>query len=425
MTHRSPVRRSAALACALLTAVSLTACSLTAGGPSSGDSSGNGTTSGAGAATREPDGTAGSSGSSEGPASPTPGGDNAVPGYALGEIPPVPMFTLPDLSLLTESSDVFTPDLTQEVASVPGVSVGPARCEEPGVLASGSGHTVLGGDGSAVTSSEGSSTTNNGDGSGTYSDPTVTITNNGDGSGTYSDPTATITSNGDGSGTYSDPTLSVTVNGDGSGTYSDPTVTITSNGDGSGTYSDPTVTITNNGDGSGTYSDPTLSITNSGDGTALVSGPIETLTVDADPLPQVGKVGSFPSIDAIQPVTSCGTLITLEDSVLFDFGSSEVRDDASQTLGSLATVLTGSGAPAIQVHGHTDSVSDEAFNQTLSEERAQAVVEELTSQGVTASMEATGYGETQPVAPNENEDGSDNPSGRQLNRRVEVFIPTF
>ncbi|AYD90550.1 OmpA family protein [Actinomyces lilanjuaniae] len=417
------------MVCAILATVSLAACSLDIGGSGSGGSGSEGDTSsgpsrrprsrGAWQAHRRPPRRL-----RKGQPRPSRRGECGTR-LRRREIPPVPMFTLPDLSLLTESSDMFTPDLTQEVDSVPGVSVGPARCEEPGVLASGSGHTVLGGDGSAVTSSEGSSTTNNGDGSGAYSDPTVTITNNGDGSGTYSDPTVTITSNGDGSGTYSDPTLSVTVNGDGSGTYADAGVTITNNGDGSGTYSDPTVTITNNGDGSGTYSDATLSITNSGDGTALVASPTATLTVDADPLPQVGKVGSFPSIDAIQPVTSCGTLITLEDRVLFDFGSSEVRDDASQTLGNLAEVLTSSGAPAIQVHGHTDSVSDEAFNQTLSEERAQAVVEELASQGVTASMEATGYGETQPVASNENEDGSDNPAGRQLNRRVEVFIPAF
>ncbi|WP_311359666.1 OmpA family protein, partial [Actinomyces oris] len=95
------------------------------------------------------------------------------------------------------------------------------------------------------------------------------------------------------------------------------------------------------------------------------------------------------------------------------------------TLTNLATVLKDSKAPKVQVQGHTDSVSDDAFNQKLSEQRAQAVSSALKSNGVTADLEAVGYGETKPVAPNENSDGSDNPGGRRLNRRVEVFVPAF
>ena len=122
---------------------------------------------------------------------------------------------------------------------------------------------------------------------------------------------------------------------------------------------------------------------------------------------------------------SCGTVITLEDSVLFDFGSSSLRSEASTTLSNLATVLKDSKAPKVQVQGHTDSISDDASNQTLSEQRAKVVTDALTSNGVTATIESVGYGETRPVAPNENSDGSDNPAGRRLNRRVEIFVPTF
>ena len=50
---------------------------------------------------------------------------------------------------------------------------------------------------------------------------------------------------------------------------------------------------------------------------------------------------------------------------------------------------------------------------------------EVNSLSVTATIESVGYGETRPVAPNENSDGSDNPAGRRLNRRVEIFVPTF
>ena len=122
---------------------------------------------------------------------------------------------------------------------------------------------------------------------------------------------------------------------------------------------------------------------------------------------------------------SCGTVITLEDSILFDFGESDIRSDAAHTLSKLATVLNDAKVPAAHIYGHTDSVSDEAFNQQLSEDRANAVSAELKKDGASATLDATGYGETKPIAPNENPDGSDNPAGRALNRRVEIFIPAF
>ena len=389
---------------ALITALALSGCSLSVGGGSSSQAQGQQTQ-----ASQAGSDSAGSAGSAQGSASASASATaasagQAVAGYEPGQIPPIPMISLPDLSLLTQSTGAFTPDLTRSITSQPGITVRPARCDANGSLVSGS--TVLGGDGSMTTSSGSTS-----------------VTNNGDGSGTYSDGKVSITVNGDGSGTYSDDHISVTVNGDGSGTYSDSTTgeSITLDGKGSGTYSRSGVSITNNGDGSGSYSDGTISITNLGDGTAIVNGS----TISAKPVPKAGKVGTFPSIDAAKPVQSCGTVITLEDSVLFDFGSSELRGEASTTLTNLATVIKDSKAPKVQIQGHTDSVSDDAFNQKLSEQRAQAVSSALKSNGVAADLEAVGYGETKPVAPNENPDGSDNPAGRRLNRRVEVFVPAF
>ena len=371
----------------LIAALALSGCSLSVGGGSSSQAQGQ--QAQASQAGSDSAGSAGSAqGSASAPASATAASaGQAVAGYEPGQIPPIPMISLPDLSLLTQSTGAFTPDLTRSITSQPGITVRPARCDASGSLVSGS--TVLGGDGSMTTSSGSTSVTNN----------------------------------GDGSGTYSDDYLSVTVNGDGSGTYSNSTTgeSITLDGKGSGTYSRSGVSITNNGDGSGTYSDGKLSITNLGDGTAIVNGS----TISAKPVPKAGKVGTFPSIDAAKPVQSCGTVITLEDSVLFDFGSSELRGEASTTLTNLATVIKDSKAPKVQIQGHTDSVSDDAFNQKLSEQRAQAVSSALKSDGVAADLEAVGYGETKPVAPNENPDGSDNPAGRRLNRRVEVFVPAF
>ena len=388
---------------ALITTLALSGCSLSIGGSSSQAQSQETQASQAGSGSGSSTGSANGSASARATGTATSTGQ-AVAGYEPGQIPPIPMFALPDLSLLTQSTGAFTPDLTRSITSQPGVTVRPARCDASGSLVSGS--TVLGGDGSMTTSSG-----------------STAVTNNGDGSGTFSDGKVSIVVNGDGSGTYSDDHLSVVVNGDGSGTYSDSTTgeSIVLSGDGSGTYSRGEVSIVNNGDGSGTYSDSTTSIVNDGTGSAIVNG----RTVSAKPVPKAGKVGTFPSIDAAKPVQSCGTVITLEDSVLFDFGSSDLRSEASTTLTNLATVLKDSKAPKVQVQGHTDSVSDDASNQTLSEQRAKAVTDALTSDGVTAAIESVGYGETRPVAPNESSDGSDNPAGRRLNRRVEVFVPAF
>lgn len=347
-----------------------------------------------------------------------------VPGYRPGEIPPIPLFSLPAIDVFASNADKAVIDsASSQLASVEGVTVSPAKCDGSSLI---SGSTVFGGDGSAVSSSAGSTVVNGGDGSGVITEGSTTITYAGDGSGTYTNMTTmlTITVDADGSGTYTTPSTTFTLDGKGQGTYTDTASgeTITNNGDGSGTHTTRTVTVINNGDGTGSYTGPSLTIINNGDGTAQVNG--QTIK-DAPKVDKAAKLGKFPPVESLKPVESCGTLITLEDGVLFDFGKSDIRSDAAQTLGKLATVLTNAKVPAAHVYGHTDSVSDEAFNQQLSEARANAVSGELKKDGVTATMDATGYGESKPVAPNENADGSDNPAGRALNRRVEIFIPAF
>ena len=347
-----------------------------------------------------------------------------VPGYRPGEIPPIPLFSLPAIDVFASNADKAVIDsASSQLASVEGVTVSPAKCDGSSLI---SGSTVFGGDGSAVSSSAGSTVVNGGDGSGVITEGSTTITYAGDGSGTYTNMTTmlTITVDADGSGTYTTPSTTFTLDGKGQGTYTDTASgeTITNNGDGSGTHTTRTVTVINNGDGTGSYTGPSLTIINNGDGTAQVNG--QTIK-DAPKVDKAAKLGKFPPVESLKPVESCGTLITLEDGVLFDFGKSDIRADAAQTLGKLATVLTNAKVPAAHVYGHTDSVSDEAFNQQLSEARANAVSGELKKDGVTATMDATGYGESKPVAPNENADGSDNPAGRALNRRVEIFIPAF
>ena len=346
-----------------------------------------------------------------------------VPGYRPGEIPPVPAFAVPPIDVFASNADKAVIQTASTLSSVPGVTVSPAKCDGNALV---SGSTVLGGDGSGVTTNSSGTVVNGGDGSGVITQGPISIVYGGDGTGVYTnaDTGLSINVNEDGSGVYSTPTLSINLDGMGGGNYTDSfkTISIINNGDGSGNYSTATVSIINNGDGSGSYSDSTMTIRNNGDGTAVVNG---TTVTDAPKVDKVSKLGKFPPITSLQPVESCGTLITLEDGVLFDFGKSDIRPDAAQTLKSLAGVLNNAKVPAAHIYGHTDSVSYEAFNQQLSEARANAVKNDLAKNGVTATLDATGYGESKPVAPNENADGSDNPAGRALNRRVEIFIPAF
>lgn len=348
----------------------------------------------------------------------------AVPGLKAGEIPAVPVFSIPSIGVFAQNSDKAIIESTKELSTVPGITVSPAKCDGNGVV---SGSTILSGSGAGVTSSDSGSVINSGAGAGVITEGPVSIVYGGEGSGTYtnSETGENITVSSDGSGTYKSKTLSINVSSDGSGTYdnSETGVKINISSTGSGTYEDSknNIKYNNNGNGGGTYTSATLNIINNGDGTALVNGQ----SVKAEKLPPVAKVGKFPKVESLKPVKSCGTVITLQDGVLFDFGKYDLRPEAKATLAKLATVLNQVKVPAAQINGHTDSIGDDAFNQDLSEKRASAVATQLKADGVTANLQTHGYGKTQPVADNTNADGSDNPAGRQANRRVEIYIPAF
>jgi outer membrane lipoprotein, ompA family len=347
-----------------------------------------------------------------------------VPGLKAGEIPAVPVFSIPSIGVFAQNSDKAIIESTKQLSTVPGITVSPAKCDGNGVV---SGSTILSGSGAGVTSSDSGSVINSGAGAGVITEGPVSIVYGGEGSGTYtnSETGENITISSDGSGTYKSKTLSINVSSDGSGTYdnSETGVKINISSTGSGTYEDTknNIKYNNNGNGGGTYTSSTLNIINNGDGTALVNGQ----SVKAEKLPPVAKVGKFPKVESLKPVKSCGTVITLQDGVLFDFGKYDLRPEAKATLAKLATVLNQAKVPAAQINGHTDSIGDDAFNQDLSEKRASAVATQLKADGVTANLQTHGYGKTQPVADNTNADGSDNPAGRQANRRVEIYIPAF
>ncbi len=110
--------------------------------------------------------------------------------------------------------------------------------------------------------------------------------------------------------------------------------------------------------------------------------------------------------------------------VNFDFDKSNLRPDAVAILGEASEILKRYPDLRVEVAGHTDSKGTDAYNQKLSERRATAVYNYLTQNGVDASrlVGPIGYGESRPIAPNTNSDGSDNPEGRAKNRRTELNV---
>jgi outer membrane protein OmpA-like peptidoglycan-associated protein len=116
--------------------------------------------------------------------------------------------------------------------------------------------------------------------------------------------------------------------------------------------------------------------------------------------------------------------IELSADVLFDFDKSEIRKDAAEELAKAATIIRGYPGANVRVIGHTDSKGKEDYNQKLSERRARSVVNWLSDrQGLEGgAFSVSGMGESEPVVPNEKPDGSDDPEGRQKNRRVEIII---
>ncbi len=114
-----------------------------------------------------------------------------------------------------------------------------------------------------------------------------------------------------------------------------------------------------------------------------------------------------------------GDNITLDmpSNVTFAFDSSNLNPQFDSVLDKVADTLKEYDKTVVEVAGHTDSVGSDAYNQTLSEKRANSVADYLSSHGMTRTRMVTiGAGEAHPVASNDTEEG------RAQNRRVEITI---
>ena len=116
------------------------------------------------------------------------------------------------------------------------------------------------------------------------------------------------------------------------------------------------------------------------------------------------------------------TSFRLPADVLFGFGSAALSPAAQGAIEALSGQVTGKSG-TVTVQGNTDGIGGDAYNQTLSEQRAASVAAALKGK-LTGDFSYTsvGFGKTKPVAPNTNPDGSDNPDGRARNRRVDIVV---
>ena len=117
-----------------------------------------------------------------------------------------------------------------------------------------------------------------------------------------------------------------------------------------------------------------------------------------------------------------GKVFVLEN-VEYDFNKATLRPSSYKTLNDLVEVMKIKNNMIIEIAGHTDNKGTDEHNNKLSQERAESVRNYLISKGIGKDrVLAKGYGASQPIAQNQNSDGSDNPEGRQKNRRTEVKV---
>jgi outer membrane protein OmpA-like peptidoglycan-associated protein len=111
--------------------------------------------------------------------------------------------------------------------------------------------------------------------------------------------------------------------------------------------------------------------------------------------------------------------------VLFDFDKATIKPEAATALHHVAEIIKDKGKGRdVRIEGHTDGKGSATYNQRLSGRRAESVKQWLAEKEGLGQVKTTtqGFGATKPVAPNTRPDGSDDPEGRQRNRRVEIVL---
>ena len=171
-----------------------------------------------------------------------------------------------------------------------------------------------------------------------------------------------------------------------------------------------------------------------GVGTGAVANPIallsEPLVFSVGTIDLSASTVSFATLALTFPVsleakeTPATIEVTLAADVLFDFDKADIKPAAESALHELARMIRDKAHGATAIHGYTDGLGGEAYNQRLSERRAASVKAWLVAHEKLEGtrLSTAGFGARDPVAANRHQDGLDDPEGRQRNRRVTVII---
>ncbi len=167
---------------------------------------------------------------------------------------------------------------------------------------------------------------------------------------------------------------------------------------------------------------------------ALIARAGDRQPVDNDP----GPPYQFTIVDLVYRIENIGgevldlkvketpteVRVEMAADVLFDFDKADLLSKADETLTKAASFIHDRAhGGVVRIEGHTDAKGNDAYNQKLSERRAASVKRWFGAHGLNGVKFSTeGFGAKKPIAPNTKTNGSDDPEGRQKNRRVEIVI---
>jgi peptidoglycan-associated lipoprotein len=162
-------------------------------------------------------------------------------------------------------------------------------------------------------------------------------------------------------------------------------------------------------------------------------GETDGYLVKRQPYTTIGKSVPLTSFKELINNVTLDTVLVLDrlakdvvfrlNNIYFELDKSEIRSDAARELDKLVELLNDNPEIKIEMSSHTDSIASREYNKGLSQRRAESTVNYLIKKGIDPErLVAKGYGEDKPIARNTNPDGTDNPEGRQRNRRTEFKI---
>ncbi len=164
------------------------------------------------------------------------------------------------------------------------------------------------------------------------------------------------------------------------------------------------------------YKDASVEFNTTGlDETQTITKKLKLTPIPPPPPPEVEYVTVYDTIRSQTPIRL--------NNILYEFNDDKINALAETDLRTILDYMNSYPEMVIELGSHTDSKGSESYNQKLSQRRANSARDWLVSRGVTPNrIQSVGYGESQPVAANQFDDGTDNPEGRKLNRRTEFKI---